>query len=128
WGESVGAISPFFCSSKSLVSPNGRPPRARLSTSKVNFDGALPLGWKCPAKEAAAPCARAGLSSSTKWPPITNDVPTAESACTNSRLVGIVLSYTSGLLVQRSPVPHGRASLAVVSAKTLGLEIPSTVG
>src|SRR5215831_3991219 len=60
WGESVGAISPFFCSSKSLVSPNGRPPRACLSTSKVNFDGALPLGWKCPAKGAAAPCARRG--------------------------------------------------------------------
>src|SRR6516165_11094471 len=48
WGESVGAISPFFCSSKSLASPNGRPPRACLSTSKVNFDGALPLGWKYP--------------------------------------------------------------------------------
>ena len=44
----MGAISPFFCSSKSLVSANGRPARACVSASRVNFDGAFPLGWKCP--------------------------------------------------------------------------------
>ena len=39
----MGAISPFFCSSKSLLSANGSAAFACLSTSKVNFDGALPL-------------------------------------------------------------------------------------
>ena len=44
----MGAISPFFCSSKSLVSAKGSVALACVSTSSVNFDGALPLGSKCP--------------------------------------------------------------------------------
>ena len=48
----MGAISPFFCSSKSLVSANGNAALACLSTSCVYFDGALPFGWKCPCRGA----------------------------------------------------------------------------
>ena len=40
----IGAISPFFCSSKSLSSANGSVALACFNTSNVNFDGALPLG------------------------------------------------------------------------------------
>ena len=43
-----GAMNPFFCSSKSRWSANGSVPRASLSTSRVYFEGALPLGSKCP--------------------------------------------------------------------------------
>jgi len=40
----IGAISPFFCSSKSLVSENGSAVFAFSRISMVNFDGALPFG------------------------------------------------------------------------------------
>jgi hypothetical protein len=54
-GSGMEAIRPFVCSSKSLVSSNGRSTLACLNAFKVNFEGAFPLGWKRPAKGAAAP-------------------------------------------------------------------------
>ena len=49
----IGAISPCFCSSKSRVSAKGRAAFAFFNASSVNFDGALPLGWKWPASGGA---------------------------------------------------------------------------
>src|SRR5215469_5768678 len=40
----MGAISPFFCSSRSRVSLNGKVAFACFSTSMVYFEGALPSG------------------------------------------------------------------------------------
>ena len=52
----IGAMRPFFCSSKSRVSANGSVALAFLRISIVNFEGALPLGWKCPFSGAAGSC------------------------------------------------------------------------
>ena len=74
----IGAISPFFCSSKSLVSENGTLDFACLRMSIVNFDGALPFGWKCPFN-GAAECGDADASSARIRAGIANAVPTAAS-------------------------------------------------
>src|SRR5271165_1921967 len=62
----IGAINPFFCSSKSLVSENGSLAFAFLRISIVNFEGALPFGWKCPFNGLAG-CGRADSSRSGIW-------------------------------------------------------------
>ena len=63
----IGAMRPRFCSSKSLVSANGSPARACLSTFERVFRRRLALGMEVPLQGgAAAPCACAGLSSNTK--------------------------------------------------------------
>src|SRR5271165_4771365 len=62
----IGAINPFFCSSKSLVSENGSLAFAFLRISIVNFEGALPFGWKCPFNGLAG-CGRADSSCSGIW-------------------------------------------------------------
>ena len=85
----IGAMKPRFSSSKSRWSAKGRVSFARCSASRVNFDGALPFGWKCPSSGAAASWASAGLSPSNMFPATANAAPAAGRYPMNSRRVVI---------------------------------------
>ena len=61
--DSGAARKPFFSSSKSRSSANGRPPRASRSTFSVCSDGGLPLGWKCPTASPIG-CGSGGVAAS----------------------------------------------------------------
>jgi hypothetical protein len=68
----IGAMKPRSCSAKSRLSPNGSVVRDRSSTSRVNFDGALPFGSKC----SGGVCASAALAPARAQATAANATPT----------------------------------------------------
>lgn len=69
-------MRPLSFSAKSLVSAKGRVVFALARISWVNFEGALPFGWKCPLAGAAG-CAIAGLSPIAQEPATEKAAPAA---------------------------------------------------